>query len=628
MLRNRLAAVLPVGALALLVGFAVAGPRLGDDVETALEGEVSGAAAMFRGNAAHTGVYPGPSPQGYGGLLWRATTDGPIRSTPAVADGRLFIGSADGRVYAFDAQTGARLWTFEAETSVTGSPAVSSGLVYVTDHAGTLYALDRVGGEPRWSVKTGPARPFPWGHESGDVYASSPVVADGAIYFGAVDGNVYAVDATSGVVRWKSATGGRVRSTPALAGGRVYVGSADGAVYAFDREDGRILWRYETEGASLASASFGYDRRTIQSSPAVADGRVFIGARDGFLYALDAATGRLLWRFNHEISWVNSSPAVAGDLVIVGSSDGKFLQAVEARTGTERWRFSTAGLIWTSPAVVEGKVILAEGAGRVSVLELQTGATAWSAWTGGRLFGSPVIADGTIYLGSMDGGVYALRTDAQRTLARVVFWDSAFAPAAWYGDNEGLRDFLAARDYEVLNAEQLEQFLQARIEDRRPSVVVFAVDHVPDSSIRHGRGSTFRRYLDAGGSVVWPSLAPLLWRGDPRTGESGGLQAIDRERASRLLDVDFGAANFDPLGAFATPAGRALGLPAGWTTAWSVDVASDLEVLAMDEFGRAAAWRNSYGGPPGTGFTRLWGGSSPPMNPAVAMAAAEVRPAR
>lgn len=616
--------ILGTGVALLLLAGLTAATRI--EYRGAVAKSAEAPATMFRGDAAHTGVYPGPEPRGYGGLLWRAATGGPVRSTPAVVDGHLFVGSADGHVYALDSRTGERRWRVAARTSVTGSPAVADGVVYITDHASTLYALDVATGALRWSVRTGEALPFPWGYENGDIYASSPVITGGTVFFGAADGHVYAVDAADGRVRWQAATGGRVRSTPAVADDRVYVGSADGVVYAFGRDDGRIVWRHETLGATLASGDFGYDRRTIQSSPSVVDGRVFIGARDGFLYALDADTGERLWRFDHEISWVNSSPAVAQGLVLAGSSDAQFFHAVDAESGEERWRIDTAGLVWTSPAVVGQSVVLAEGLGRVRVLELQTGEPVWSAWTGGRLFGSPVIAGGTVFVGSMDGGVYALRADADQPLMRAVFWDSAHAPAAWYVGNEELRDYLGQRDYTVLDAVELRNFMRARVEDGVPSVVVFAVDHVPGPSIQRGRGSTFRQYLDAGGSVVWPSLAPLLWRGNPRTAESGGVQAINRERTTVLLDVDFGAANFDPLGATATPSGLALGLPATWLTAWTVDVSPDMDVLALDEFGRAAAWRKSYGGAQGTGFTRLWGGGSPAFDPAVAMVAAEIRP--
>lgn len=609
-----------LGTALLLVGLAGCDSR----VEPAADVR---AAVMFRGDARHSGRYPGPSLAGYGGIAWRAQTGGAIRSTPVVADGRLFVGSTDGRLYALAARTGDELWRFHAATSVTGSPAVFGSLVYVTDHASTLYALDVKTGELRWRVETGESLAFPWAYESGDVYASSPVLANETVFFGAGDGRLYAVDASDGSVRWRASTGGRIRSTPAVADGRVVVGSADGIVYAFAERDGQPLWQYATEGAALNSGDYGFDRRTVQSSPAIAGDRVLVGARDGYLYALDATSGKRLWRRDHDVSWVNSSPAVSGGLAVVGTSDGQFVQAVDVATGEERWRVGTAGIVWTSPAVTGNRLVIAEGAGRVRALDLDSGDTVWSTWTGGALFGSPVPVDGTIYVGSMDGGIYAFRADADESLLRTVFWDSAYVRAAWYTDHERLREYLTQRGYELLDAGALDEFMRARVDDHRPSAVVFALDHVPGEIGVGGRASLLRRYLDAGGSIVWPTLAPLLWPRDPETGSPGELTDIDRAGTSEVLGVDFGAANFDALGAFSTLAGIAIGLPAsGWQSAWTVAPAPELVILARDELGRAAAWRRSYGAPPGTGFTRLWGVRRPDFDPGTAMTAAEWRP--
>lgn len=582
---------------------------------------------MFRVDAAHTGVFDEPPLRSYGGLAWRTQTGGAIRSTPAVTDGRLFIGGVDGHVHALDARTGEALWRFRAATAVDASPAVRGGTLYVTDRAGTLYALDAEAGSPRWTVNTGPELPLPWGFESGDLYTSSPTLSGGRVYFGSGDGRVYAVDAASGAVAWSAETGGRVRSTPAVHGGRVYVGSADGVVYAFDAADGGLVWRHETEGAGLDSGDFGYDRRTIQSSPAVADGRLFVGARDGRLYALDTDTGERLWRSPERISWVNGAPAVSNGVVYAATSDQQFVQAVDAATGEELWRVATAGIVWTSPALAGDQVIVAEGAGRVRGLDRETGEERWAAWAGDRLFASPVPAAGLVYVGALDGGVYAFRDGGEAPLARAVFRDSAYVEAGWFSDHEPLARWLVDRGYEPLDAAALESFLEARIADGRPSAVVFALDHVPEAVAAGGRESLFRRYLDAGGTVVWPSLVPLLWRRDPATGASGDFLSIDRVGAGEALSIDVDAVNFDPLGAFSTPAGVALGLPPdGWQTAWTVDAAPGMTALAVDENGRLASWRRGYGGPPGSGLVRLWGARSPVFDPAAAMVAAELRP--
>ena len=205
--------------------------------------------------------------------------------------GTLYIGSGDGLLYALDAQTGAHRWQFRTGRAISSTPAVADGLVFLGSRDNTFWAVDARTGKERWRLETGRDIPFPWGFESGDLYTSSPTWAGGTLYFGSGDGHVYAVDPRSGRTRWRFATGGRVRASPAVANGRVYTGSADGTLYALGAKSGRELWRFDTEGHTLESGKFGFDRRTVEASPSVADGRVFIGSRDGFLYAVDAATG-------------------------------------------------------------------------------------------------------------------------------------------------------------------------------------------------------------------------------------------------------------------------------------------------------------------------------------------------
>jgi outer membrane protein assembly factor BamB len=586
-------------------------------------------AAMFRGGPAHTGAVSGPAPVSYGGILWRAPLPGPIRSTAAVSDGTVYVGSAGGFLHALDALTGEERWRYEAGAAVHGSPAVLDGVVYVTDLNSTLHAVEAGTGGRLWRVETGPDRAFPWGYESGDIWNASPVIATPAggsamIYFGAGDGALYAVEARSGEVSWTLRTEGRIRSTPAVAGDRVVVGSADGRVYAADATTGRLAWRFATEGASLESGEFGFDRRTIQSSPAVSDGRVHVGTRDGTIYALDLASGGLLWTASHGTSWINGSPAVVDGRVFAGSSDAQFVHALDARTGEELWRRDSRGIVWTSPLVAGDEVIFTEGAGRVRALDASTGEDRWQAWLDGRLFASPVVADGVLFVGTEAGGMYGLRDGGERPLRSVVVWDSTLVDAAWYVDHRDLADDLSGRGYEVLDAGDASAWLLERAGDGRPSAVVFAIDHLPAALA--GADGALRRYLESGGTVVWPGYPPELWPRDPETGESGGLIAVDRARVRALLGVDHEASNFDPLGAWATEEGRRLGLPESFLSRWDVAPQEGLEALAVDERGHLAAWRKSFGGPPGSGFVRLWGNRRAPPEPAVFATAAEWRP--
>jgi outer membrane protein assembly factor BamB len=94
---------------------------------------------------------------------------------------------------------------------------------------------------------------------------SSPVVVDRTIVIGAGDGNVYALDLTTGKERWRAKTSGKVRATPSVRDGVAVVGSWDGRVYAIDMATGRTRWVHHTVGDTLDLKREGYDRRAIQS---------------------------------------------------------------------------------------------------------------------------------------------------------------------------------------------------------------------------------------------------------------------------------------------------------------------------------------------------------------------------
>ena len=141
-----------------------------------------------------------------------------------------------------------------------------------------------------------------WKFPTGDRIVSSPVYANGAIYFGGDDGNVYAVDAADGHQLWKRSTGGPVAATPAVADGVVYVGSYDGKFYALDARTGAMRWRIATGGERRFEAKGLHGlqpkNQTIAdpfdvylSSPVLGGGSVYFGSGDGNVYALDAVSG-------------------------------------------------------------------------------------------------------------------------------------------------------------------------------------------------------------------------------------------------------------------------------------------------------------------------------------------------
>jgi outer membrane protein assembly factor BamB len=266
----------------------------------------SSGSAMFRGDLQHSGVYPAVGITQSAAVKWRFKTNGQVLSSPAVADGTIYIGSSDHHLYAVDLRTGAQKWKFTAGSRITSSPAVADGRVYFGSYDGNFYALDAASGQLCWKFQTQGERRFAGKHLHGmqpaaelmldpfDFYLSSPAVWHETVYFGSGDNNVYALDATSGQLRWKFATGNVVHASPAIANGTLFIGSWDSYFYAIDAQSGQLQWRFKTgEDPKI------FNQVGIQSSAVVANGVVYFGCRDSNLYALDAANGQKKWAFSN-----------------------------------------------------------------------------------------------------------------------------------------------------------------------------------------------------------------------------------------------------------------------------------------------------------------------------------------
>ncbi len=255
-------------------------------------------APMFRNDLTHSGIYAGVGVPKLTRVKWTFHTHGEVVSSPAIVDGVVYVGSNDGTLYAIDQQTGAKKWAFPTEGRIPSSPCFDHGLVYFGSYDGNFYAVDTATGKLRWKFANAGERRYAATHLHGsipaaeampdpfDVYLSSPAIWNGAVYFGSGDGNVYALDATTGALKWKFQTGDVVHASPAIADGKLYIGSWDSYFYALDAASGKELWRFKTGEDPDTHNQVG-----IQSSATVAGGVVYFGCRDSNFYALDAATG-------------------------------------------------------------------------------------------------------------------------------------------------------------------------------------------------------------------------------------------------------------------------------------------------------------------------------------------------
>jgi outer membrane protein assembly factor BamB len=340
---------------------------------------------MFGSDPAHTGVGTG-GPVITPTVVWKHLTGGPVRSSPSVVNGVVYVGSDDDHVYALNVTTGAHLWNYSTASPVRSSPAVAYGVVYIGCNDGNFYALNANTGAKLWNYTT-------------EGYIdSSPAAVNGIVYIGSYDGNIYAFNALNGSMIWSYSTGipsfrAAVVSSPAVVNGVVYICADDSNIYAFDAYDGVKLWNYST------------GQQVLTSSPAVSDGLVYVGAFDGYVYALNATTGSMVW--NHDIGGITSScPAVANGQVYIGC-ENDYIYSLNAATGAEIWRQGTGNHVSSSPAVANGAVYIGSFDDKVYGLNATSGSTLWTYQTGGACESSPAVVNGVVYEGSDDGYVYA-----------------------------------------------------------------------------------------------------------------------------------------------------------------------------------------------------------------------------
>jgi outer membrane protein assembly factor BamB/tRNA A-37 threonylcarbamoyl transferase component Bud32 len=312
--------------------------------------------------------------------MWRFRCEDEIRSSPAIHNGVVYIGSYDHNLYALDADNGEFMWKYPAEGGIASSPCVYGERVLFGSTDRLLYAVNVDTGRISWTCPT-----------QGSVW-SSPRAAFDHAFFGSDDCNLYAVSTHSGRVAWKFKTEGKVRSSPAIGNNTIYVGCEGGMVYAVDINN-QTRWRYRAN-------------RGITSSPAFNEEMVYVGCQDSHVYALDIRSGWPAWR-QRTGGPVISSPTISENLVFVGSVD-KHLYALDTDSGRIVWRYSTEGQVTSNPAVAGGAVYFGSVDGMVYSLDAKTGNLRWRFQTEGQVLSSPTVVDGIVYIGSDDRYLYAI----------------------------------------------------------------------------------------------------------------------------------------------------------------------------------------------------------------------------
>ena len=313
------------------------------------------------------------------------------------------------------AQFGGVQWSFHTGGAIVASPSVADGVVYIASTDGCLYSIDQETGKEKWKYKS--KMPI----------ASSPAVLDGVVYFVSSVGALGALDAKTGNIKWALPTEYERKfeaknlhgypsaaqtmpdawdlftSSPTVVNGKVYFGSGDGNVYAADAQTGTLIWRFATKDV-------------VHASPAVVNGVVYIGSWDSYFYAIDAETGLEKWSLKtgedpaiHNQVGFQSSAAVVDGVVYVGCRDAH-VYAIDAITGKKKWDYPTSkSWVIGTPAVRDGVVYVGTSdSSRFMALDAKNGRLRWNFDVKAYAFSSPALAGDLAYFGSHNGRFYAV----------------------------------------------------------------------------------------------------------------------------------------------------------------------------------------------------------------------------
>jgi outer membrane protein assembly factor BamB len=361
--------------------------------------------SSFGGDASRT-HFSGDPPEPNGELLWTTSLLAPVESSVAVAEGIAVVGTDGGKLFALDVRNGQLVWNFTANGPIFSSPAVTNGTVFFgtnTPTGSSFTALELATGTIMWNYTFMPYHTI----------ISSPAVLDGRVFIGVCNNSgpnpenrMFAFNQTTGQPLWNFTTPTSLLSSPAVADGRVFFAehgvseSPPARIWALNETTGVHLWDEYVPNS------------VIVSTPAVADGSIFIGTvstgSPSTLMAFNECTGSPEWTVP-TAGAISSSPAVDSSkhLVVVGDQAGFLYCTTESGTPVWGRQLSSHPINMSSAAISNnGLVFIGSTDGRLYCLNETNGIGMWNYTTGGQIISSPALVEEHVLIGSEDSKIY------------------------------------------------------------------------------------------------------------------------------------------------------------------------------------------------------------------------------
>ncbi len=334
-----------------------------------------------------------------------------ILAQPVVFNGVVFVMDSDAVVSAFDINGGGRVWRFDTRpedddsTNIGGGLAYDQGTIYAANGLGQVVAMDAANGTVKWRAKViAPTR-------------SAPTVADGRVYVTTIQDRLLAIASDDGRLLWAYASNSMTTTVlgqpaPAYASGLVIAGFGSGELVAVHADSGTVVW-----SDTLATARHNgiADFSAIRGLPVVRDGRVYAIGMGGLVVTLDLPSGRRLWE--REVAGEDSL-WTAGPWLFLISLDQR-IAAVNREDGRVAWvtdlpRFENPdkqkdAITWYGPLLAGDRLIVAGTNKQALAISPYTGEILGQQDLSAAASLGPVLAAGTVFIVSDDGTLLALR---------------------------------------------------------------------------------------------------------------------------------------------------------------------------------------------------------------------------
>ncbi|MFB6300250.1 MAG: PQQ-binding-like beta-propeller repeat protein [Halobacteriales archaeon] len=303
-------------------------------------------------------------------------------------------------------------------TAAKSSPLFYDGAIIIPGDIGTVFSFTP-DGALNWARALYP---------SGFGTHATPAIAAGTVYTTAYDGAVYAIDAASGSLHWRTEVADAIGSSPAYYDGTLYIATEfydpSGGMAALDAETGEVLWE-DNRMTNHAHSITGIDTTT---------GSFAAGCNDGALYVWNLETRDFRGRF--ETGEPIKGPVCIHEGTAVFGSWDSMIYAVDLAELSEVWRVNTPDYIMSGAGIHPelGAAYIGSHDDDVRSIDLESGDVRWSYDTSGMITGSPVVTPETVLIGSYDDTLYALTADDGELRWRFN------APSGWITSSPAVHD--------------------------------------------------------------------------------------------------------------------------------------------------------------------------------------------